>query len=332
MSQVSPNPEPPASSEPPHTPQPDAPSRRRSLWNVLPWILLAVAGLVIGTQLVRRPAVTRTAPAAVPASVPMPPATPPSAGPLTVTLSSAGSGKHIRVGTPETISAFAGLPDGESATVAVSYTKNGGAKALLTLAQGSLSSTTWTPTDAGRYEFTASALDSRKSAAFSRPLTIWVDAPKAKTPKAETPKIAAQPTLPKAAIIERPVLARVPAAVRAPVRHKQTAVTQKRAVPAKALVVRHVSRVPKAALRRTPPHRASYRVAAARFTYRPVAETLAEALRRRGFHAFVRVGSDSRGKPTYSVETGDYANLADARQQEAQLKHDGYPAFQYQAR
>ena len=305
MSQVPPNPEPPAL---PPLPA-EAPSRRRSLWNILPWALLAIAGLVIGTQLPRRQAVARTVPAAVSVSAPALPASPPSAGPLTVTLSSAGSGKHIRVGTPETISAFAGLPEGESATVAVSYTKNGGARSLLSLAQGSLSSTTWTPSAAGRYEFTASALDSRKTAAFSRPMTIWVNAPQAAT----------QPAPPKVIIAERPVLAQVPAIVRMPIRRK-------------AAPVRHASIAPKAAPHRVPSHGASYRVAAARFTYRPVAETLAGALRRRGLHAFVRVGNNSHGKPTYSVETGAYASLGAAQQRESQLKQNGYPAFHYQIR
>ena len=68
-----------------------------------------------------------------------------------------------------------------------------------------------------------------------------------------------------------------------------------------------------------------YHVAAAVFSIRPVADTLAAALRKRGFHAIVRVRPSGHGKSTYTVETGDFISAADAQEQMQLLRRDGYP-------
>ncbi len=313
--------------------------RRFPLWQILPWTLLAAALLLLLPPLLRQKhsqsltPMPLSAAATIPAMPPLSPAlthpavssaaasgasgsqprvserTPPMESapkgaapvpvsaapvPLTVTLYSASRNKHVAVGTPVTLSAYAALPPGKSATLAVSYGKDNGPKSLLALAQGSLSSTTWTPFLPGRYLFMASALDSRKNGAFSHPVLIFVDAP--------ARVLVSKPAVPvRVAVQPAPAKPKVAAARPAPARHPTPA-----AVP--------------------------YHVAAAVFPVRRIAATLAAALRGRGFHAFVRSGTDGNGKPSYRVETGDFPSKADADAQVRLLKKDGYPSYLFQTR
>lgn len=318
--------------DPPQDPQPAVPVQASSpIRRVLPWIFSAAA--VLGLMLVMlfavlprlsqvpRPAKTPPLPSNSPAAVltPADPALPPIASalppaktaadgqvPLAVTLYSAGGGKHVSVGKPVLISAYAVLPPAESATIAISYTRNGGPQSLLTLAQGSLSTASWTPAAPGRYNFTASALDSRKISAFSHSLVIVADAAPANT----LPPPVVSPALPPAGT-----------AARAPTHRAEPSARRiaARTVPA----ARPAPRRPKAQTPRLKP----YHVAAAAFVVRPVAETLAGALRRRGFHAFVRETKQPHHKPAFVVETGTFLRPADAKKQLYTLNHDGYPAF-----
>ena len=320
--------------DPLQDPQPVAPVQASSpIRRVLPWIFSAAA--VISFMLVMllavlprlsqvpRPAKNPPLPSGSAAS--LPPADPvlpplvtaqPSAAkiavdgqvPLGVTLYSAGSGKRISVGKPVLISAYAALPPAGSATIAISYTRNGGPRSLLTLAQGSLSTASWTPAAPGRYAFTASALDSRKISAFSRPLVIIAEAMPAPANELSPPVASTAPS---------PAITAAPAPVlRAQLRPRRIAA---RSVPA--------TRPAPQRSNGQKSHLKPYHVAAAAFVVRPVAETLAGALRRRGFHAFVRETSQPHHKPTYVVETGKFLRPADAKKQLYTLNHDGYPAF-----
>ncbi len=327
-----------------HSVPPVAPVQAGSpLQSVLPWIFSAAA--VLGLMLVmlflvlprlsQTPAHSRPLPAPSDAAAllplkdtapPLVPAQPPAAKaaeaqqvPLSVTLYSAGSGKHVPVGKPVLISAYAVLPPAASATIAISYTRNGGPRSLLTLAQGSLSTASWAPALPGRYAFTASALDTRKISVFSRSLVIVADAKPAPPliPALPPVRIAVPAQVPHVKTAPRRLPARiVPAARPAPMKRgvsRQPSASRKPSVPTRP-------RVPK-------PHLKPYHVAAASFLVRPIAETLAGALRRRGFHAFVQVVKQPRHKPMYAVETGDYLQSTEAAKQAAALKHDGYPAF-----
>ena len=287
-------------------PQADG-DRRFPFWTILPWTLLAAAALLFLPHLLRsgqtQPAsaasarsLSATAPSAPaspsatsPASVPVP--IDPAAMPLTVTLSSAGN-RRVPVGKPVMISAYASLPPGQSATLAISYSKDSGPKTLLALAQGNLTSAAWTPTAPGRYRFTASALDSRKNGAFSHHLTIYVDAP-------PPVPVAAKPAP------ENPAAVR-PSTRRPPIK---------------------IAAAPKPHLKTAAPSQ-PYHVAAASFRVKRIADTLAGALRQRGFHAFVR--PSARGQ--YRVETGDFVRRADAQKQMQLLQHDGYPSYLFQTR
>ena len=287
---------------------------RFPVWKILPWTALAALLLFLWPHLRPHPApaaqpsanaapLTVAAPGlpgpatVVPANIP---AEKPMAAqaPLTVTLYSADRGRHVPVGAPVMISAYAPLPPGQSATLAISYGKRSGPKSLLSLAQGSLCSTAWTPSAPGRYEFTASALDSRKTSAFSNHLSIQVDA------------------APQGRPVHRLVNAR-PSAV-LPIRTAARQTKRRRLPP-------H----PKPPISASPP---PYHVAAATFPVQHIADTLAGALRRRGFHAIVRPVSKGHGKPTYTVETGDYSRRPDAKTQMRLLQHDGYPAYLFRAR
>ena len=316
---------------------------RSSFRRYLPWAILA-APLLLALVVLSLHFLPQTALSRPMASIPLPePAIPPPASlpaavpaeastavqvPLTVTLYSAGSGRHVRVGTAVLISAYATLPPGQSATVLISYTRNNGPQSLLALAQGSLSSTAWTPSVPGRYNFTASALDSEKNNAASRHLLIYADAGPAKgagAAKSLPPAIVPIPPPVKAAAFaparpaRNPALRRIAARLAAPVRHVPKPPIHLRPAP-----TRQTTR----AVPRSYPSKASH-VAAATFLFRPLAETLAGALRRRGFHAFVRTVAQPHHKPTYAVETGDFQHPADARGQVETLKRDGYPASVY---
>ena len=314
---------------------------RSSFRRYLPWAILA-APLLLALVVLSLHFLPQTAFSRPTASLPLPePAIPPSASspaavpavastavPLTVTLYSAGSGRHVRVGTAVLISAYAALPPGQSATVSVSYTRNNGPQSLLALAQGSLSSTAWTPSVPGRYNFTASALDSDKNNAASHHLLIYVDAGPAKevgAAKPLPPAVVPIPSPVRAAAFaaarpaRNPALRRVAARLAAPARH----------LPKPPIHLRPASaRQATRAVPRSYPSKASH-VEAATFVFQPLAETLAGALRRRGFHAFVRTVTRPHHKPTYAVETGDFQHPADAKRQVETLKRDGYPASIY---
>ncbi|MGI4788094.1 MAG: SPOR domain-containing protein [Janthinobacterium lividum] len=272
--------------------------RRFPVWRILPWTLLAAALLLLLPHLLTHPAPALKPTAAVPsptaarAAASLPPKLPPI--PLTVSLYSVSRGKHVPLGKPVMISAYAMLDAGESATIAISYSKNGGEKSLLSLTQGSLSSTAWTPLEPGHYRFTASALDSRKTSVFSRHLSIWADAP----------PVSQSPT--------EPALSRVTSTKSSP----------------------KIQLSPIAAHRtaRKAPLPLPYHVAAAKFPVRHIAETLAAALRRRGFDAIIRPSPDGQGPKTYAVETGDYAGHAEAQKQQQLLQRDGYPAYLFRLR
>lgn len=328
---------PPDSSPPQRAAPPVAPVQASGpLRRVLPWVLSAAA--VLGLMLVMllavlprlsqvpRPAKNPPLPSESAASVPTPadpallpvpaPSSPAKTAadgqiPLAVTLYSAGSSKHVSVGAPVLISAYAALPSAGSATIAISYTRNGGPRSLLTLAQGSLSTASWTPSAPGRYAFTASALDSRKISAFSRSLVIVADA----APSPVSPSPAAVSPAPPPVQIAAP----------APTHHARSQPRRiaARSVPALQSAAQPAPKRPNG----QSSHLKPYHVAAAAFVVRPIAETLAGALRRRGFHAFVRETNQPHHKPTYVVETGKFLRPADAKKQLYTLNHDGYPAF-----
>ncbi len=278
------------------------PTRRRSLWRLLPWLLLPVAAILLFFVLQMFPhlRVPHRAVAALPEpSRPVPSPAPVAVSiteqpgvPLMVTLYSTKNGRHVKVGTPALLSAYAALPPGGSATVAIAYRRNHGPQSLLALAQGSLSTAAWTPAAPGRYEFTASATDSRKSSVFSRRIVIYADGPPARA--LPPPQVAA--AVPEAAPSSRE-------------EERRTFSRETHTPP------------------ETAPHSPAYHVAAAAFIVRPVAETLAGALRRRGFPAFVRPGPRMYRKRSYAVETGTFVRRAEAQKQVDTLKHDGYPAF-----
>ena len=171
--------------------------RRFPFWTILPWTLLAAAALLFlphllrssqggsapASQLHTTPAVPAPAAASAPAVVPISPAE----GPLTVVLSTASDRRHVPVGTPVMISAYASLPPGQSATLAISYSKDDEPKTLLALAQGTLTSAAWVPTAPGRYRFTASVLDSHKNGAFSHHLTFTAEALPVPAPVKQAP-------------------------------------------------------------------------------------------------------------------------------------------------
>lgn len=341
---MSPEPQPEIFAHPPLTPPVDNSPIRR----ILPGVLSAAAvlGLLLVMLLVVLPRLSQPHSVRSSSLPPEDSAAPPSAAlpvqppaaaqrsaeqaatplPLLVTLYSAGSGKHVPVGKPVLISAYASLPPAGSATIAIHYTRNGGPQSLLTLAQGSLSTASWTPDAPGHYVFSASASDSRKVSAFSHRLAIDADAALAARPlpvpilSPALPPVKAAPV--QAIHVRQPALRRIVAGLAAarlipPKRLTPRLLTPKRLAP------KHL--VPKP--RPVPASSKAYHVAAASFVVRPVAETLAGALRRRGFHAFVRVTTRPHHKPTYTVETGDFLRSPDAQKQAETLKHSGYPAF-----
>lgn len=105
------------------------------------------------------------------------------AAPLTVTLTATHGGRHIKVGTGVTLTAFTTPTRGRSATVTLFYRLNRGRKTVFSFAQGSLCSTTWMAPAPGLYRFTAAALDDRRRAAVSRSVEITVDRPATPPPR-----------------------------------------------------------------------------------------------------------------------------------------------------
>ena len=333
---------PPPQNPPPQNPPPLTPPVDDSLLRrILPGILSAAA--VLGLLLVllfvilprvshiphpvQNPPLPSSAEVVLPPAGPAasaPPAAPPAQAstaaaqvPLSVTLYSAGAGKRIPVGKTVQISAYAILPPTGSATIAIAYTRNGGPRSLLTVAQGSLSTASWTPAAPGHYDFTASASDSRKISVFSHHLMIDADAPRVAARPLPTPVVSpAPPPVKPVSVrrIKRPALQRI-AARRVPPRRSKP---QPQSTPQPQSRQASLSKAS---------HSKAYHVAAAAFVVRPLAETFAGALRRRGFHAFVRVTKQPHHKPTYTVETGDFLHSPDAQKQAGTLRRDGYPAF-----
>jgi len=282
------------------------------------WALLAAALLASGIAILlhfsppapHSPAamLPNTKPSAVPIkstdTLSQPPAVQTPDTPLTVTLSGGGAGKPVRVGKPVMILAYAELPPGQSATLAVSYSRNHGPQALLALVQGSLATVSWTPAQSGEYEFTASAMDARKHSVLSHRLLITAAA--GPTSILPMPVFVPAPPLPVPARSAQEVRLRRP-------RQKRGSFAQRPNPPKPTTQQPAVSK--------------AYHVAAGAFIVRPVAETLAAALRRRGFHAAVRPGPVLYHKQSYVVETGAYPRPADATRQRDTLKRSGYPAY-----
>lgn len=308
--------------------------RRFPFWTTLPWTLLAAVLLFFLPHLLRssetrpspaaaaRPVASSARPSAsaspAPSAASAPAVVPiaPSAVPLTVTLSSASGGRRVPVGKPVMISAFASLPPGQSATLAISYGKDNGPKTLLALSQGTLTSAAWVPTVPGRYQFRASALNGRRSGAFSHNLTILVTgSPLMSIPPAPAP---VQPAPVNLAAVQP--LAASPTAAKRVIPKPQI-----KAAAAPELQIKAAAPRPQV---QAIPHPQPYHVAAASFRVERIADTLAGALRQRGFHAFVRPSPSGQ----YRVETGDFVRRADALKQMQLLQRDGYPALMFQTR
>jgi len=254
------------------------------------------------------PAPTPAAPReGVRAKAPVGPAT--SAAPLTITLASTREGRRVKVGEGVTLTAFISSAHGRSATLALFSRRGREPRTMVSFAQGSLCSTTWTPPAPGRYEFTATALDDHQRAA-SRRIAITVDPP--------APLSAARVAAREEAL---PVTPRVPAAPPLP-RRRRASLPPPRVVP-----------TPKAAVRVRPPAPAtSYHVAAARFPFSRSAVVLADALNRRGYHAVSERMSDPHGKAVYAVVTGTYRRPKEARAAALALQRSGYPAYVFGGR
>jgi len=184
---------------------------RRSSWR-LPALLAAVLLLALAASalfVARRGPGRRSVPAAAAIPAPKPPAVAPpapssapalpvtsvpsptpaprtkapaedaaSAAPLTITLASTRDGRHVKVGEGVTLTAFISSAHAQGATLTLFSRHGRGPRTIVSFAQGSLCSTTWTPPAPGRYEFTAAALDHHQQA-VSRRVSVTVDAPPA---------------------------------------------------------------------------------------------------------------------------------------------------------
>lgn len=214
--------------------------------------------------------------------------------PLTITLTAKNGGRHVKVGTEVTLTAFTTLAHGQSATLTLFYRLNRGRETVLAFVQGSLCSTTWMAAAPGLYQFTAFALGSRRQAAVSRSVEITVDRPVTPT----TPRIAVAPPPPA---VSRPAQPRTP----------RTAKHLAAARSVRPLV---------------------YHIVAARFAFSRNAVVLAEALRKSGYHAAVRHMADDRGQTIYVVETGAYRQPGEVFEAVAGLLRSGYPAYFFTSR
>ena len=244
--------------------------------------------------------VLRPVPAPHPTPVaPVPPVktaaeTPGGAVPLTITLDSTREGRHVRVGEDVPLTALA---HGRCATLTLSYRRGHGKKTMFLFIEGSLCSTTWTPTVPGRYEFMATALDDRQQAAASRPVEITVDEP------AAPPAARAEP-----AQEEPPVDAAPPPRFAPQTRSEKTP--------------QGTDRTP--AL--------TYHVAAAKFLSLRNATILSDALNRRGYQAVPEPMADAHGKAVYVVVTGAFRRPKEARAAALALQRSGYPAYFFGSR
>lgn len=271
----------------------------------LPAAMLLVAGCRPAGQAALPPRSQPQAPPSVPAEptaiLPAPLAAPDAgtkkggktkthedAAPLTVTLTATHGGRHIKVGTGVTLTAFTTPTRGRSATVTLFYRLNRGRKTVFSFAQGSLCSTTWMAPAPGLYRFTAAALDDRRRAAVSRSVEITVDRPATPPPRV-------------AAALPTPAVAR-PSQPKSPRTAKRPAAAH-------------------------PIHPPVYHVVAAHFAFSRNAVVLADALRKNGYHAVVRRMADERGKAVSVVETGTYRRPGEVFEAVAGLLRSGYPAY-----
>jgi len=218
--------------------------------------------------------------------------------PLTITLTSMSAGRHVKVGSDVTLTAFTSLARGRRATLTLFYRRGRGRKTMLSFAQGSLCSTTWTPSAPGRYEFMATALGDAQQAAASRPVQITVDRP------------AAQPSAPASARNEA-AQAPPPRPVRLPLRTAPPRAAAQAPRPAPAL---------------------TYYVAAAYFSFPQSAVVLADALKHRGYPAVSERMADPHGKTVYVVVTGSYQRPSEAHKVALSLQRSGYPAYFFGSR
>lgn len=309
---------------------PDPVQARRASWRLPAMIavglLLALAAsvlLVARHKPVPRTATAAPAPSPAPdtappvpmASPPPAPATPavsappaapamPTSGtrtavgmvPLTITLASTSAGRHVKVGDDVTLTVLTTLAHGQSATLTLFSRRGHGQKTMLSFAQGSLCSTTWTPSVPGRYEFTATVLGDRRQVATSRLVEITVDRP--------APQTAAQ---------DKGTQALLPVAAPPPARPVS--------LPPPRRVLRTASRAPR------PAPALTYYVAAARFSFSRSAVVLTDALIRRGYPAVPERMADPHGKAVYVVVTGSYRRPQEARNAVLVLQRSGYPAY-----
>lgn len=301
------------------------PGRGRTSAPVVVGLLAAAVLLVVVTLIVvrHRPAVRADAAAPVPpvtapqTPAPLPAVAPPPPDavaprpdtarradkvpePLTVNLTSTGGGRHIKVGSGVTFTAFTALAPGRSATLTIFYRLNRGRKTMVSFVQGTLCSTTWVAPAPGLYQFTASALGDRRQAAVSRAVEITVDAP---APPPALRVAVAPPPKPKAAPIA------------------------KRAVVKQGVVKRAAVKPPAVAGPAARPP--VYHVFAAHFARARNADDLAAALGRNGYRATVRRMNDRQGKAIYVVETGTYRQPAEVYAAVNGLLQSGYPADFY---
>ena len=249
------------------------------------------------------PPVSNTAPVAL--VPPSPVSAAPSAGvktdaPLVITLVSAAGNRPIHVGQAVRLTTFTDLMAGQSASLTLTYRRNLGKSTLFSFAQGSLSSTTWTPFAPGRYDFLATALDDHQRAAAARHLQIIVnpDSVPAKMP-------SIMPSKPRVAAALSAGKASLPAA-------------------SHALLPSLPKPLPKPLPKSSP---LRFYVAAAHFPFNKNAVVLADALHNRGYHAIPERMADGRGKAVYVVVTGSYFRPENARRQMLVLQRSGYPAY-----
>ena len=304
------------------------------------------------------------APHPVKIAVKKPQKAPVKAAPFAVLLTSSSHGHHIRVGEDVTLTALA---HGRCATLTLSYRHGLGQKTMHSFTEGSLLSTTWTPTVPGRYGFTATARNGQWQTAASRPVEITVDKPAPQRPAWDEPtprrvardeqarplptevimplppmpvrlpplprhpRVLALPPVPvRVAALPRPV--RLPPFAR-PVRAaRPRAVTEEMAAPEKVLPEKTVPDTTASQDEATAPRRAPatlYHVAAFQCPSSRRAVVLAKAFMRRGRPATTKRMIGYNGKTVYAVVTGAYRSPEEASTAVLALKRGGYPAYSY---
>jgi len=249
----------------------------------------------------------------------------PSMLPLTLLLQSAAAGRHVPVGSPVVITAFAVLDPGQSAALSLSYQPERGRKTMFSFAEGQLCSAHWTPSAPGRYQFTATALDGQHHTAVAHPLWITVDGPalsaRASSRPVETAAVASEAVLPLP-VLPIPVVKvsrsvsewHAPRSVRVARHHKKPRVLAMLPPPS-------LSPPP------SPVPPAPYHVVAASFPFPGSANILARALRARGLFAVTGHQRVKHGKTAYLVEVGAYRLPDEAQKKTLELQRRGYPAY-----